>query len=357
MYRNNVKPVSDNDSSASEKSDVELSETDDEVFQPCAKRSKLNNGMVVDTSTDVSKESKVRRKKDIWSKVMTSQLQDETIKDLENTAVEGCRTKERGPESFTRPRFTKENKVSEDDGKLSASSIDNSIQKTMENIGIETSSANDVKQQQNQKNNNRQFRKAHRKNGERHKKLERFQNGKNNVIQFEYGVKRFLNKKNQVDENSTFAEVAQEIAFRLWERKRDLMLKMVTFLGVKKSLFLYTKVEQIEINGGMRTLQGDRRRTPGGLFIRMIELDGDVDQKAFQKLLEDDKTDEKKRNKERRKLARQRDYKNKNQNRNHHKNKKEASVDNNEPMNVVSCEAIIKADEIPKIQFVAAMEP
>ena len=95
MYRNNDKAASDNESSASEKSDGQLSDTDDDVFQPSAKRSKQNNGMVVEICQGSKFVSKVRRKKDIWSKVMNSQLQDETIKDLVNTAVEGCRTKER----------------------------------------------------------------------------------------------------------------------------------------------------------------------------------------------------------------------------------------------------------------------
>jgi len=342
MYRNNDKAASDNESSASEKSDGQLSDTDDDVFQPSAKRSKQNNGMVVEICQGSKFVSKVRRKKDIWSKVMNSQLQDETIKDLVNTAVEGCRTKERGPESFTRPRFTKENKVSEEDGKLSASSIDNSIQKTMEGIDIETSSADDVKQQH--QFNDRKFKKAHRRSA--HKKpVARFQNGKNNVIQLDYGVPRYLNKKNEVDENSTCADVAQEIAFRLWERKRELMLKMVVFLGVKKALFLYSKAEQIEKHGGMKINQGDRRRTPGGLFIRMIEMDSDVDQKAFQKLLEDDKVEERKRHKERRKLARKRDHEMKQQ-----KNQR------NEGESALNAEAKQKADEVQKVQFVAAME-
>ena len=95
MYRNNDRPASDNESSSSEKSDGQLSDTDDDVFQPSAKRSKQNNGMVVEIGPGSKFVSKVRRKKDIWSKVMTSQLQDETIKDLVNTAVEGCRTRER----------------------------------------------------------------------------------------------------------------------------------------------------------------------------------------------------------------------------------------------------------------------
>merc|ERR1719376_80643 len=74
-------------------------------------------------------------------------------------------------------------------------------------------------------------------------------------------------------------------------------------------------------------------------------MDSDVDQKAFQKLLEDDKVEERKRHKERRKLARKRDYEMKQQ-----RNKK------NEGKSALNAGAKQKADGVQKVQFVAAME-
>lgn len=65
-------------------------------------------------------------------------------------------------------------------------------------------------------------------------------------------------------------EVARQIAQQLGEQKHfacKLINDIVNYYGVEFAQDLLKETLQIEENGGMMTLKGDRRRTPGGVFI------------------------------------------------------------------------------------------
>lgn len=62
-------------------------------------------------------------------------------------------------------------------------------------------------------------------------------------------------------------DVAREIAVRLKEPNRGLIYAMVQRLGTRAALELLEEVEQAEAHGGVPTVDGSRRRTPGGAFI------------------------------------------------------------------------------------------
>ncbi|MHB0878229.1 MAG: phosphorylated adapter RNA export RNA-binding domain-containing protein [Anaerolineae bacterium] len=65
--------------------------------------------------------------------------------------------------------------------------------------------------------------------------------------------------------------LAREIAVRLNEPNRGLILAMVHGLGTEGALELMQEVERIEAEGGLATADGARRRTPGGTFIYLAK--------------------------------------------------------------------------------------
>lgn len=44
--------------------------------------------------------------------------------------------------------------------------------------------------------------------------------------------------------------------------------QVVMFIGLERAEGFFQQTLQIESSGGMMTLKGDRRRTPGGVFLR-----------------------------------------------------------------------------------------
>jgi hypothetical protein len=65
-------------------------------------------------------------------------------------------------------------------------------------------------------------------------------------------------------------QAAKEIATRLGETELGALqqiMKVVDFLGREKAQQLLQETMTIEANGGMPTLDGTRRRSPGGVFL------------------------------------------------------------------------------------------
>jgi len=68
----------------------------------------------------------------------------------------------------------------------------------------------------------------------------------------------------------TVAQLAAEIAAQLHETEpgpRIAISKVINFLGRATCLDLLHKTQEIEAKGGMMTSNGDRRRTPGGVWF------------------------------------------------------------------------------------------
>lgn len=71
-------------------------------------------------------------------------------------------------------------------------------------------------------------------------------------------------------------QLGQEMAQCLGEKDPKTVLKIVEAIGEEKSLQLLEETREIESKGGMKTLDGSRRRTPGGVFISLFKSDADV---------------------------------------------------------------------------------
>ncbi|XP_071997647.1 phosphorylated adapter RNA export protein [Engystomops pustulosus] len=66
-------------------------------------------------------------------------------------------------------------------------------------------------------------------------------------------------------------KVADEIAYRLQEPKKDLIERVVKTIGTKKAIELLMETAEVEQNGGLFVMNGTRRRTPGGVYLNLLK--------------------------------------------------------------------------------------
>ncbi|XP_007527840.2 phosphorylated adapter RNA export protein [Erinaceus europaeus] len=75
----------------------------------------------------------------------------------------------------------------------------------------------------------------------------------------------------EISEDDSQEKVADEIAFRLQEPKKDLIARVVRIIGNKKAIELLMETAEVEQNGGLFVMNGSRRRTPGGVFLNLLK--------------------------------------------------------------------------------------
>jgi len=73
--------------------------------------------------------------------------------------------------------------------------------------------------------------------------------------------------------------VVGEIATKLEEPNKALLRRIVIVLGVERAQKLLEEVLAIEAEGGRMTLDGTRRKTPGGLFITLARAQASPEEK------------------------------------------------------------------------------
>ena len=71
-------------------------------------------------------------------------------------------------------------------------------------------------------------------------------------------------------EDSKSSILGDELASKLSEPKTQLMIGVVELFGQEVSIELFEKTKGIESNGGMMIKNGERRRTPGGVFLQLL---------------------------------------------------------------------------------------
>ncbi|KAK5896179.1 hypothetical protein CgunFtcFv8_009808 [Champsocephalus gunnari] len=74
-----------------------------------------------------------------------------------------------------------------------------------------------------------------------------------------------------VTEDDLEDRVTDEIAYRLREPKKDLIERIVKVIGNKKAIELLGETATLEENGGVFTMDGSRRRTPGGVYLYLLK--------------------------------------------------------------------------------------
>ncbi|XP_023276159.1 phosphorylated adapter RNA export protein [Seriola lalandi dorsalis] len=75
----------------------------------------------------------------------------------------------------------------------------------------------------------------------------------------------------EITEDDPEDKVIDEIAHRLQEPKKELIERVVTVVGKKKAIELLGETATLEENGGVYTMDGSRRRTPGGVYLNLLK--------------------------------------------------------------------------------------
>ncbi|XP_034721263.1 phosphorylated adapter RNA export protein [Etheostoma cragini] len=75
----------------------------------------------------------------------------------------------------------------------------------------------------------------------------------------------------EISEDDPEDKVTDEIAYRLQEPKKDLIERVVAVIGKKKAIELLGETATLEESGGVYTVDGSRRRTPGGVFLNLLK--------------------------------------------------------------------------------------
>lgn len=75
----------------------------------------------------------------------------------------------------------------------------------------------------------------------------------------------------EITEDDPDDKVVDEIAHRLQEPKKDLIERVVKVIGKKKSIELLGETATLEETGGVYTMDGSRRRTPGGVYLNLLK--------------------------------------------------------------------------------------
>jgi len=64
---------------------------------------------------------------------------------------------------------------------------------------------------------------------------------------------------------------AEKLAAALQEPKKGLLARVLTMLGQERCAAILADTLTIESHGGMLTRAGDRRRSPGGVFLHLVK--------------------------------------------------------------------------------------
>uniref|UniRef100_A0A8D2ZFQ1 Phosphorylated adapter RNA export protein n=1 Tax=Scophthalmus maximus TaxID=52904 RepID=A0A8D2ZFQ1_SCOMX len=88
----------------------------------------------------------------------------------------------------------------------------------------------------------------------------------------------------EITEDDPEDKVADEIAHRLQEPKADLIERIVKVVGAKKAIELLGETATLEESGGVFTMDGSRRRTPGGVYLNLLKNTPSVTKSQIRKI-------------------------------------------------------------------------
>ncbi|KAM7344235.1 phosphorylated adaptor for RNA export [Cochliomyia hominivorax] len=101
-------------------------------------------------------------------------------------------------------------------------------------------------------------------------------------------------------------EVAREMAMKLHEEKDDLLVRIVEVLGTELPLKIYKETQRIEAEGGMTVMNGQRRRTPGGVFLFLLKHHDSLTPEDQKAIFSEDRHNTNKKHKNRKAIMRDR---------------------------------------------------
>nr|XP_046234404.1 phosphorylated adapter RNA export protein [Scatophagus argus]XP_046234405.1 phosphorylated adapter RNA export protein [Scatophagus argus] len=96
----------------------------------------------------------------------------------------------------------------------------------------------------------------------------------------------------EITEDDPEDKVADEIAHRLQEPKKDLIVRIVEVIGKKKAIELLGETVTLEETGGVYTIDGSRRRTPGGVYINLLKNTPSITKAQVRKIFSEEQQKE-----------------------------------------------------------------
>nr|XP_021183060.2 phosphorylated adapter RNA export protein [Helicoverpa armigera] len=92
-----------------------------------------------------------------------------------------------------------------------------------------------------------------------------------------------------VKADDTTEAIAENIAEKLSEDKKDLVVRIVQVVGANKAIEIYKETQRVEAEGGMLVMNGTRRRTPGGIYFFLLKRDDDVSPEMVNQIFTEDR--------------------------------------------------------------------
>ncbi|KAG8005762.1 Phosphorylated adapter RNA export protein [Nibea albiflora] len=92
----------------------------------------------------------------------------------------------------------------------------------------------------------------------------------------------------EITEDDPEDKVADEIAHRLQEPKKELIERIVQVIGKKKAIELLGETATLEESGGVYTMDGSRRRTPGGVYLNLLKNTPSITKSQVKKIFLDE---------------------------------------------------------------------
>lgn len=262
-YRSSTKAV--------ESSDSDADSSDEEAAVWRRKRLKVSNApqpaagsaRLVPPRVSACGAPGSRKVNNIWGSVVQEQCQDAITAELGVFGMEGVSMASRSVETYNfvlaRKMMEKERELerqSRQEGEVSM--LDADLEDYMKGRGSEDRAAGDCKRKRPAK--------------------ERL------------GPKAEMDIKGryEITEDDPDDKVVDEIAYRLQEPKKDLIERVVQVVGKKKAIELLGETATLEENGGMYTMDGSRRRTPGGVFLNLLKNTPSVSRSQIKKIFLDE---------------------------------------------------------------------
>lgn len=112
-----------------------------------------------------------------------------------------------------------------------------------------------------------------------------------------------LNRHLEVTKSMDPMVVGREIAYRLHETKLQLIGHVVRVLGVNTALEIFEETKDIFRHGGLKTDVGDRKRTPGGIYLYVLKNRAYASEPQIKEIFKHEKTREMKRKKRKKREA------------------------------------------------------
>lgn len=96
----------------------------------------------------------------------------------------------------------------------------------------------------------------------------------------------------EITEHDPEEKVADEIAHRLQEPKIELIERIVSVIGAKKAIELLGETATLEESGGVYTVDGSRRRTPGGVYLNLLKNTPSISKAQVKKIFHEEQQQE-----------------------------------------------------------------